>query len=204
MDSLAGVALSRNLERLGGHIHADRGSCFQFMEKQRGRRTVPAAEVQDRAGLLLAFFQAALEPNHPALGKIFAAFPGWRDSTGQRLFVRGGVLIEKILRIIHRRDIPRTLRKKLERTTWNPSVKHTTPGITMRSVFSGSSGPNWRMRQYSRPSTHAPAPARISKVPATRPTSRVMYLNIRVRRASSGSRPSEIAKILVNVANTTD
>ena len=32
----------------------------------------------------------------------------------------------------------------------------------------------------------------------------VTYLNIRVRRASSGSRPSEIAKILVNVANTMD
>src|SRR6266852_4380368 len=48
---------------------------------------------------------------------------------------------------LHRRAIPRTLRKKLESTTWNPSVKNTTPGITMRSVFSGSSGPKWWLRQ---------------------------------------------------------
>jgi hypothetical protein len=54
---------------------------------------------------------------------------------------------QRSLRTDHRRDIPRTLRKKLERIIWKPSVKHKRPGITIRRVLSGSSGPNARIRQ---------------------------------------------------------
>ncbi len=89
----------------------------------------------------LISIKTAFEPCHAALGEIFSALAGGRDGRRERLLVRGGVLVKQVSRILHRRAIPRTLRKKLERTIWNPRVKNTTPGITMRMVFSGSSGP---------------------------------------------------------------
>src|ERR1700680_4960876 len=51
------------------------------------------------------------------------------------------IRIRYFARVVHRRDIPSTLRKKPDRMIWNPSVKHTTPGITIRNVCPGSSGP---------------------------------------------------------------
>jgi hypothetical protein len=69
--------------------------------------------------------------------------------------------------------MPSTLKKKLDRTIWQPRVKHRTAGITIRSVVVGDRGPKDLPLQSPRAYKDATNPTIVRKAPAKIPFSSV-------------------------------
>jgi hypothetical protein len=65
-----------------------------------------------------------------------------------------------------------TLKKKLDRTIWEPRVKHRTAGITIRRVVVGERGPKDRPLQSLKAYKDAANPTVVSKTPARIPFSK--------------------------------
>lgn len=92
-------------------------------------------------------FAIALRPSFDmvSLSRSAAWPPASTSPTSSRSECLPAVI--NVHRLAHRRARPRILTKKLDSTVWNPKVMAVADGITIRSVWEKSKGPNPCRRQ---------------------------------------------------------
>src|ERR1700737_4363341 len=82
--------------------------------------------------------QTLRQPLHASLGKESRVRARGCERAIEFIIVAVRVVIEERFWCSHRRAKPKTLRKKLAKIVWKPSVRATTPGVTRRTAFPGA------------------------------------------------------------------
>ncbi len=146
IDPLRPIMLLCDIERTLRGVQTNRGFGAENLEQNRRGRPRSAPEIHQMSWNQAHLLNTLRKLLYSAARKILAVFAEYSQRFAELAVVGIRVKIE-IRNGFHRRPMPSTLTKKLDSTIWIPNVSATKPGMTIRSVLSGSSAPKWWLRQ---------------------------------------------------------